>query len=1315
MRQIFGVAIKFKKKMEFTRKRIKTIQYTFISLPLSYKRSPPRVTTIIITEKTSQKKDLAQAIGRQYGEIYPAEGHLLSLQEPQQVKGTWGKWSFDLLKPDDFYPTCPAPNGSPSAKNKLAAIEVALKKASKVILATDCDREGQLIGEELLRHYNFKGTVERAMFTAQDEKTLREAFAKLEPNEKYSNLGQAALVRQQADQVYNLSLTRAATVALKEQGEYGAIGIGRVKTPTLAIVCIRELEILNFEKNDYYHIIATTKTQAGELQLKYAPKEKILERKDAEVLQQAAQGFEGVLKAQKKIKHTKPPKLLDLPELQKICSRKWGWTANKTLDIAQELYDGNGKKIQTYPRAESRYLSENQIDDVAQIVAGLKNLSPFQNIPLGEPKIRTGKSGHFSDAALKGVSHHAIVPNKNTMDRIANIYPRLSSDEKKMFDLVASSYLAILMPDYVYETTTIAMDVPGPKNQNIEFKITGNIPKEQGWKSVYNDVMAKKEDDAGELPPVKEGDLALLDPVKIDVKKTKPPARFNEGSLIDAMQNAWKFIDDKDQQNRLKEAKGIGTPATRASVIAGLKMQNFLVQRAKHIVPSEAGLSLYKTLKLTAPELVDPGVTALWEMKLDDVLLGKQTARQVWDEIGDATARLIQVIRDNADKAPKISTGIKAPKGSKKFGPGKPTDKMKATAKSIANNKGLSLPKGYTTDFQVCRLFLDEHLGGKPANPLVHIEKQLRTDISDGITDKIAKNIVDAFGLESLKIIEENPERLSEIKGLSPAKIKLITQGITDRKSRNTIAEYLQKCGVSPFYARRLFQTFTDKTISVMQKNPYETVRQIKSFGFEHADRLAQKIGYDKDHPERAQAAVFHALNQSRVARPTAQVLNMLQARLNIPLDVLQAGLDQEISDKTLCKTQESLMLELFKKMDRTIEKRFKSVSQSPLPWPDIDGDKAMMWAEKKLSLTLSQLERKSVQGFLSSSLFCLDAAPYVDTTAFIKTILHILKAKNITALLCSPTRAGAKALSKETEIEALSLNQCLEWNTKTAKFKRTSRKPLDCQFLLLMDGHLLSRDSLAALCDALPKEAALSIIHDSKISHNQLPLRLEPETLKRLSLDQVPTLPQQSLRLSNLHQLRQGKACQDHQEATDFFIIETKDHTDFIKKMNEVVKNRLPHRFKFDAINDIQVICESQQGQTGANALNSHLQKILNPAENSISIERFAQHYRLGDKIIMTDHDRARDLVFGEIGFIKAIETEQQKVTIRFGTRSVSFYFDELDIIALAYALPLVNAPFVKTKAVVLCLDKANTPPEQLYNALSHATEFAIILDITP
>jgi DNA topoisomerase-3 len=195
--------------------------------------------TLIITEKTSQAKDVAAALGNRLGKILPAEGHLLRLAEPDEVNGAWKSWSCVLLKPDNLYPTRPAREGNKPAK--LKAIAEALKACEKVIIATDCDREGQLIGQEIIEHLRFRGTVERALFTAQDPKTIRQAFSALKPNRELRPLYEAAVARQQADQIYNLSLTRTATKTLLVPGTRGVIGIGRVKTPTLAIVCMREL------------------------------------------------------------------------------------------------------------------------------------------------------------------------------------------------------------------------------------------------------------------------------------------------------------------------------------------------------------------------------------------------------------------------------------------------------------------------------------------------------------------------------------------------------------------------------------------------------------------------------------------------------------------------------------------------------------------------------------------------------------------------------------------------------------------------------------------------------------------------------------------------------------------------------------------------------------------------------------------------------------------------------------------------------------------------------------------------------------------
>ena len=224
---------------------------------------------LIITEKTSQARDLRAALGDRFGQILPAEGHLLRLAEPHEVEASWKSWACVLLKPDGLYPTKSTTEGNKPAK--LKAIAAALKRCDQVILATDCDREGQLIGQEILEHLRYRGTVQRALFTAQDPKSLRQAFDKLKPNRELRPLYEAAVARQQADQIFNLSLTRTATRTLLARGVKGVIGIGRVKTPTLAIVCLREIEIRDFRIEDYFEIVATAKVEDGTFLMRHAP------------------------------------------------------------------------------------------------------------------------------------------------------------------------------------------------------------------------------------------------------------------------------------------------------------------------------------------------------------------------------------------------------------------------------------------------------------------------------------------------------------------------------------------------------------------------------------------------------------------------------------------------------------------------------------------------------------------------------------------------------------------------------------------------------------------------------------------------------------------------------------------------------------------------------------------------------------------------------------------------------------------------------------------------------------------------------------
>lgn len=656
---------------------------------------------IVITEKTSQAKDVRRAVGARYGAILPAEGHLIDLLEPEQVVPEWKRWSAILLKPEGLYGTRPAVGGNKAAK--LAAIREALRSAKRVWLATDCDREGQLIGQEILEHYKYRGQVMRVMFTAQDAQTIRDAFERAKPNSEYARLYAAAVARRQADQIYNLSLTRTATVILG-RGARGVIGVGRVKTPTLAIVCKRELEIRNFVPITYFEVTAIAKVAGGDFKMRHAPQERILKRDIAENIAAAAEGFEGPLGVRVEDKRQGPPKLHDLPSLQKLCSSRFGWSATKTLEVAQELYDGQGKKIITYPRAEVRYLPESLIADVPRIVAGLQVGQTFKAIPVPDPPlIRRGAGGHFHDKGLEGASHHAIIPNVNTVDTLREVWPRLSLDERKLFDVIARAYLAALMPDFRYRQTTATLDVKG-----FPFKATGRQPIDPGWRAAFPEWQPadEKGDEAQVLPPMRNGEIARLRDAAVENKETKPPPRYSEGTLIEAMQNAWRFVDDEVLRDRLKEAKGIGTPATRAEIIGGLKKQDFLVAQGKNIVPTEIGLNLFGVLKEADPALVDPGQTAELECLLDDVVVGKQPMVGAVDAVCDVAQRIIgKLTQGPSGDGPPLLGAARAGGDAAR----QPTPAMKRYADVIARQKGIRPPPGYATSVAICRGFLEQH------------------------------------------------------------------------------------------------------------------------------------------------------------------------------------------------------------------------------------------------------------------------------------------------------------------------------------------------------------------------------------------------------------------------------------------------------------------------------------------------------------------------------------------------------------------------------------------------------------------------------
>lgn len=702
------------------------------------------MSTVIICEKPAQAKNIRTAIGDKMGRVIALQGHIMELKEPDEVREEWKRWNTDLLWPGKFYDL----KVSKAKKSFFDTVKTALAGASRVIVATDSDREGQLLADEVIKYLKFRGEVLRASFNAEDPKSLRTAFDNLRPNTDFENLYFAGLARQQADQASNLTLTRTATVCLKAAGSKGAIGIGRVKTPVMSLICQREDERINFKPQTYFEIKAKTEAGGGTLDLtcRGLPKSlmaanakeegeggeeaeetdaaladpeplagKIMTKAHAEALAKSVTGSTPKLMMTSKRQSTPPPKLFDLGNLQAAANNKLGMTAARTLEVAQSLYDDY--KVTTYPRGECQHLPEVEIENVpalTQALLGCKAYAGYAEL-LDTPIVRRGKGKTFSDRDMEGMSHHAIVPNPAVAGEMARIVATLPPDEARIFDLIARRYLAALAPDYEYQKTDVWFfhPYPGPNggdNHDWKFSTAGTIPLVQGWKEI-----AGAASEGTDLPPVKNGETGKVVKADLISKATSPRPRFTEATLILAMMNPWHFVpaEKADLRAMLKETEGIGRPSTRDQVAPGLIKQGLVTMNKKELVPTAGGMTLWKILRRVAPELTDVVRTAVWETLFKKVLLGKMTAEDAVQRILDETVKardgLVAASSQSQDRI-----GTAAP----------PSPKAVMFAEKLAQMKGLTLDKSKMKDRAYVYAFLEEH-APKEGEVLPPSEKQI--------------------------------------------------------------------------------------------------------------------------------------------------------------------------------------------------------------------------------------------------------------------------------------------------------------------------------------------------------------------------------------------------------------------------------------------------------------------------------------------------------------------------------------------------------------------------------------------------------------
>lgn len=595
--------------------------------------------SLVIAEKPSVGRDIARVLGCKKqiqgaieGEKYIVTwglGHLVTLADPEEYETGWKEWKMDYLPmmPKEWKLVVIRQTGK---QYQLVKAQLFRKDVSQIIIATDAGREGELVARWILEKAHVSKPIRRLWISSVTDKAIRDGFANLKDGKDYENLYHAASARAKADWLVGMNGTRALTCKYNAQ-----LSCGRVQTPTLAMIAKREEEIRNFKPQSYYGMRAVSKGITFQWQDERSGSGRTFDKTRVEQMKKQLERESLVItKVDRTSKKTYAPGLYDLTELQRDANKRFGFSAKETLNIMQRLYENH--KVLTYPRTDSRYLSSDVVGTLKERLKAC-SVGPYRKVagPLINREIRADKR-FVNDAKVS--DHHAIIPTEQFVQ-----LEHMTSDERKIYDLVVRRFAAVLLPAAEYEQTVLKAEAAGKT-----FAAKGKVMKKSGWLAAYEEEWEQEEetDDLRDqtLPNVEVGDQIPVLRYEITEGKTKPPAPFNEATLLSAMENPVKYMTTKDAKaaKTLGETGGLGTVATRADIIEKLFNSFLMEKRGKDIFITSKAKQL---LELVPEGLKQPELTADWEMKLSKIAKGQMKASTFMREIDAYTQEIVEEIK----------------------------------------------------------------------------------------------------------------------------------------------------------------------------------------------------------------------------------------------------------------------------------------------------------------------------------------------------------------------------------------------------------------------------------------------------------------------------------------------------------------------------------------------------------------------------------------------------------------------------------------------------------------------------------------------